>query len=329
MGGGYCTAVFRYFLKKSSCEASNQGCPGNSLYAGVREHRYGSQPHVDAMNCPEVQEQLSAYHDGELKPQVRSRVAAHVASCDDCAKQLSEFESYSEAFKKLPQPEAPPSVWAGIASESVQSSRQLWLDDRRRPQLSIGRLSLAASVMLMMGIGFWMVHQPEPFDSHQAEFAMTMDHYLKTLARDPDEAEQFLLDKYNGQTVNLEDAVRLVGYRPAVASGLPEEYTLASTSIMKMPCCTCFKAVCKRQDGSTLVLFEHDDEETEWFGERPSSMAHCGDTECCLVDLDSSIAATWKRGSRWVTAVGIRDAEEVSELVTWLDSKVGSEVTTL
>ena len=88
-----------------------------------------------------------------------------------------------------------------------------------------------------------------------------------------------------------------------------------------MPCCTCVKAVCKRQDGSTLVLFEHDDEKTEWFGQRTTNMAMCGDTECCLVDLDSSIAATWKRGSRSMTAVGVRDKAEVTKLASWLDNK--------
>jgi hypothetical protein len=113
-----------------------------------------------------------------------------------------------------------------------------------------------------------------------------------------------------------------VGYRPAVSEGLPEGYSLASTSVLKMPCCTCVKAVCKRQDGSTLVLFEHDDEKTEWFGERQSNMAMCGDKECCLVDLDSSIAATWKQGSRSLTAVGVRDVDEVNTLVSWLDTKV-------
>ena len=90
-----------------------------------------------------------------------------------------------------------------------------------------------------------------------------------------------------------------------------------------MPCCTCMKAVCKRDDGLTFVLFEHDVKETAWFGDRPSSMATCGDTECWLVDLDSSIAATWKQGTRSVTAVGVRDQEEVMTLVNWMkDSKV-------
>jgi len=128
-----------------------------------------------------------------------------------------------------------------------------------------------------------------------------------------------LLTKYDGEKVDAAGAAKLVGYRPIVSGGLPEGYSLASTSVLKMPCCTCVKAVCKRSDGSTLVLFEHDDEETAWFGDRRQSMATCGDKDCCLVDLDSSIAATWKQGSRSVTVVGVRDQDEVATLVNWLD----------
>ena len=72
------------------------------------------------------------------------------------------------------------------------------------------------------------------------------------------------------------------------------------------------------------MLFEHDDEKTDWFGQRQSNMVMCGDKECCLVDLDSSIAATWKRGSRSLTAVGVHDLEEAENLVSWLNTKVRS-----
>lgn len=283
------------------------------------------------MNCSEIQQQLSAFHDGELNSEFREVVAAHVADCQQCTSQLAEFASYSHSFSQLPQPEVPPAVWTGIQANLRQvpgeatpkTPRTAGLADRS--WLSLGRLAIAASVLLAIGIGFWRVQHPEHADSHHTEFAMTMDHYLTTLSSDPDQAEQFLLGKYDGQIVDPEDAIRLVGYRPAVASGLPDEYTLTSTSVLTMPCCTCVKSVCKRKDGSTLVLFEHDDAKAEMLGDHPSSMATCGDTECCLVDLDSSLAATWKRGSRWVTAVGVRDHAEIAELVSWLESKPRSE----
>jgi hypothetical protein len=286
---------------------------------------------IFAMNCSEIQKQLSAYHDRELTSEMRGVVAAHVAGCQQCALQLAQFTSYSKTFSQLPQPDVPATVWAGISAKLDQETGETAVAmpgteiQANRSWTTTGRLALAASVLLVLGLGFWMAQHSDHSDSQHAEFATTMDHYLKTLADDPDQAERFLLEKYDGQTVDPKDAIELVGYRPAIASGLPEEYTLASTSVMRMPCCTCVKAVCKRKDGSTLVLFEHDDEETEWFGARQSNTATCGDTECCLVDLDSSIAATWKRGSRWVTAVGVRDTAEVSELVTWLEDKTNSE----
>ncbi len=278
---------------------------------------------VIAMNCSEIQEQLSAYHDGELNDEIRVVVAAHVVDCLSCAGQLAAIESFAGMFALLPRPEAPRSVWDGVAAGLNQPAGETAVVAVRgdRSWISAGRLAMAASVLLVLGFSFWLTRQPDPTPSgHSSDFVMVMDHYLKALSADPDAAERFLLAKYNGQTVDPEDAIELVGYRPAVASGLPEQYTLTSTSVMKMPCCTCVKAVCKRKDGSTLVLFEHDDRVTDWFGKRASSMATCGDTECCLVELASSIAATWKHGPRWVTAVGARDADEVSELVTWLQS---------
>lgn len=286
------------------------------------------------MKCTDIQDQLSAFYDGELSGESHAAMARHLAACESCAVEFTGFKDVTRAVSQMPQPKVPPAVWSGLAvelaagesndsakprPESCQNPNRYWWTSSRQ-------LALAASVLLMLGFGYWMSrgtdHPHSGGQEHSAAFVATMDHYLRQLPADPDAAEQFLLNKYDGQRVNADDAVHLVGYRPAVSQGLPEGYSLASTSVLKMPCCTCVKAVCKRQDGSTLVLFEHDDEKTEWFGDRQSNMAMCGDKECCLVELDSSIAATWKRGSRSLTAVGVRDVEEVNTLVSWLDIKV-------
>ena len=287
------------------------------------------------MRCPDVKDQLSAYFDGELSAESQAKMKQHLAQCEACAAEYSEFKDVSRAVSRMPLLQPPPGIWNGLASELeatessglVPSKPEARQSSDRRRWASPRQLALAASVLLMLGLGYWVSRDMGHSNSeheHSAEFVATMDQYLRKLPADPEGAERFLLNKYDGQTVSAETALRLVGYRPAVSGGLPEGYSLASTSVLRMPCCTCVKAVCKRQDGSTLVLFEHDDEKTEWFGERKSNMAMCGDKECCLVDLDSSIAATWKRGSRSLTAVGVRDVEEVNILVTWLDAKVGS-----
>ena len=280
------------------------------------------------MKCSDVLDRLSAYYDGELSGTARDSIAQHLAACERCASEYAGFESLSRFVQESPLPTVPPEIWTGIEaqlSNNTNTESGVSLAEpaiRPRSRVSVRQLALAVSVLLLLGYGVWLSqHLGNPHHEHNAEFVATMDHYLTTLDGDPEGAEQFLLDKYNGQTVDPEGALRLVGYRPAVAQGLPEGYSLASTSVLKMPCCTCVKAVCKRQDGSTLVLFEHDDEKTDWFGQRPTNMAMCGDTECCLVDLDSTIAATWQRGSRSMTAVGVRDKAEVTKFASWLDNK--------
>ncbi|MCA9150394.1 MAG: zf-HC2 domain-containing protein [Planctomycetales bacterium] len=289
------------------------------------------------MNCSDVRDQLSAYYDHELSADAQATMARHLSECEACAAELMAFSRVSREVRRMPQPTVPDTVWGRIAenlSPLNVSSTTVAPQITRRGTLAPGgpwrQLVLAASILLILSGGLWMargvrntgMNHPGKHE-HGQEFVATMDHYLQQLTHDPIGAEQFLLSQYSGQTVAADKAVELVGYRPAVAAGLPQGYSLASTTVLKMPCCTCVKAVCRRQDGSTLVLFEHDDEKTEWFGERPSNMAICGDRECCLVELDSSIAATWKRGSRSVTAVGARNKEEVNLLVTWLDQKIG------
>ena len=289
------------------------------------------------MKCTDVQDRLSAYYDGELSDESKTAITRHLAGCMACASELAGFNDVTRAVDRMSQPKVPLAVWRGIEAELSDETRdESELIGLGKPQSSDNmvsrrwalsrQLAMAASVLLMLGFGYWMNRGMAPphsdDDEHSAEFVATMDHYLRQLPADPDAAEQYLLNKYDGQIVDADNAVQLVGYRPAVSEGLPEGYSLASTSVLKMPCCTCVKAVCKRQDGSTLVLFEHDDEKTEWFGDRQSNMARCGGKECCLVDLDSSIAATWKRGLRSLTAVGVRDVDELNTLVSWLDTKV-------
>ncbi len=283
------------------------------------------------MNCIEVQDLLSPYYDGELSADARASVTEHVRQCATCSELLAGYQKLSDSISAAPVGPLSENVWASVADEldragklpeppKVLTTSATEVQRRWLTRATYQRLAIAASILLVLGLSVWLRRHDamtEKHDGHGTEFVAAMDHYLDVLAENPDQAEQFLLNKYEGKVVAPEHAISLVGYRPTVADGLPEGYTLASTSVLKMPCCTCVKAVCKRADGSTLVLFEHDDEKAAWFGERPTSMAMCGDKDCCLVDLDSSIAATWREGSRSVTVVGARDQAEVASLVNW------------
>jgi len=60
------------------------------------------------MKCHQVQNRLSAFQDGELKPQEQERVSEHLGSCSACRERYTKMEKVWQAlggFKEiLPEP---------------------------------------------------------------------------------------------------------------------------------------------------------------------------------------------------------------------------------
>lgn len=279
------------------------------------------------MNCSQVQNLLSAYYDGELAGDLQTRVARHLGECTACAQQLTGFEKLTALAGALPTPAPPESIWRQLNEQLDEQRANQSPEHRSRLSFPIPRiLTLVATVLIAAGIG-WFGYQAWFAPTHDEQFVAEFGRYLELFGRDPEAAEQFLLAKYEGQAVNvqeaadIEQAVERLGYRPVVADGLPQGYSIESTTVMDMPCCTCVNCRCKRSDGSTIAIFEHNDEEADWFGERPVISANCSGRRCRLVELDGRIAATWRRGQRMVTVIGLKDVTEVNTLVAWLDEK--------
>ncbi len=267
------------------------------------------------MNCENIQELLSAYFDHELPDESRLRVAEHIKECAACSTELAGFESLSSMADRLTAPLPPESGWRRL-EDSLNGDRSARsLGHGRRWSLPSRRLlAMAATILVVMGLGWsgyrtWAPHHKQ---------ATVLEHYLQGFQQDPRKAQSMLLAKYRGEAVDAKHAVQKVGYRPAVADGLPEGYSIDSTFVMEMPCCTCVQTLCRRSDGSVLVVFEHDEEQPNWFGGRPGIMANCGGQQCSLVGLDSQLAASWKRGTRHLTIIGARDVAEVDKMVSWL-----------
>jgi hypothetical protein len=270
------------------------------------------------MDCPEVKELLSAYYDDELPSNQRIAVAEHLAGCGECARELEGFRRLSALAEGLTQPESPAHIWQ-------QLDRQLDVESRtahERPTFRqpAARLGLAAAAAILIAVGWF---GSKTWFEHAAHHQMTavFAQYLDEFARDPEAAQQILLAKYDSQKVDVEQVARTVGYRPIVAEGMPEGYSIESTYVMKMPCCDCVECLCKRSDGTTIAIFEHDDEDPEWFGDRPETEAICNGTSCTMVELDNQLAARWKQGQRHITVIGARDSAEVDQLVAWFDDR--------
>lgn len=276
------------------------------------------------MNCRDVQELLSAYHDGELAGEEQSLIARHLDECPACAKSLTGFESLSVIAAELTTPAPPEHVWTHLERELSPQLAKAPAESTGRRSMSWRRsLSLAAGVLIAVGLGWFAnnVRDTRGGAHHQTAFASEFGQYLAEFRTDPAAAQKLLLAKYDGREVTPERVVDELGYAPAAADGLPEGYTVETSYVVKMPCCTCAQTLCRRADGSTLAIFEHDESDgKEWFGNRPTITARCHGKRCCLVEVDDRIAANWDRGSRHITLVGVKDVDEVDRLVAWLDN---------
>jgi anti-sigma factor RsiW len=281
------------------------------------------------VECAEVKELLSAYYDGELFPRERTAVAEHLKGCHDCARELEGFHRVSALAEGSNCLEPPAQLWNRLeeqldGEQCAESARTTWADAPRWIKTPAVRLVLATAAVILIAVGWlgytkWFQHH----DDHQ--FAETFGQYLDEFSVNPNAAQKLLLAKYHAQSVDPAEAIQTVGYRPAIADGMPDGYSIESTHVMTMPCCTCVQSLCRRNDGSTIAIFEHDDDEMDvWFGGRPEISTVCNGARCSLVELDDGFAASWRHGKRHVTVIGLRDTAEIGDLVAWMGDAIES-----
>lgn len=284
------------------------------------------------MNCTEVKELLSAYHDGELMPDVHDAVALHLDGCPDCTAMLRSFQQLSDLSGRLTHPEAP-DQWAAIEEQLVaapatpQAAKERVLpispngrpDAGRRRFLSPSLLAVAATVVITAGLGVYF-RWPSSMDRQEEHLAATFDAFLNQFEGNLQAAEQILLASYEGEEMDLPTAAKTLGYQPAVARGLPTGYSIDSMYVLNMPCCKCPQAICRRKDGGQIAVFEHQTDQPAWFGERPAIEARCCGKPARIVKVDDNLlAATWRSGNRYMTVIGARDVEEVTQLVSYFE----------
>ena len=101
-------------------------------------------------------DRLSDYLDGELPDQDRRAVAAHIASCVECARTVDELRAVVEQAQGLPPAAPSTDLWSGIASRigSAEGSRPLAgkFGPRRRFSFTWPEL-VAASLVLVLVSG--------------------------------------------------------------------------------------------------------------------------------------------------------------------------------
>lgn len=280
------------------------------------------------MECVKVQELLSSYFDDELSVEVRSSVAQHAQACSRCGQELAFFGQMSTMARGLDEPEPPEGIWEGIeASLESEPTHRAVVQSAGPPRRAVrrwrlGLLATAALVLVATGV-VWFATTMRHTSDHHGELAADFDHYLESFAHDPETAQNVLLAKYGGRSVNVTEATEQLGYRPAVAAGLPKAYSLESMVVLDMPCCKCLKTLCRRNDGKMFAIFEHEEDQADWFGDRPRIETQCNGRPCSLIQADHSLVASWKANKRHLTVVGAHDLEEITDLVEHFQSDAG------
>ncbi len=126
------------------------------------------------MNCRQVVKLLPEYSVGGLNARKRAEIAAHVAECDACRRELAALEATGRLMDALPASEPPRDLWSGIAEAikagNTRASRwKRWVSSgtTRRwavvAAVAVLIIALAAGIMLYrFSAPLTLVEAPDP-----------------------------------------------------------------------------------------------------------------------------------------------------------------------
>ncbi len=271
------------------------------------------------MNCGSVGEKLSAYLDGELRTDDAFEVRNHLASCESCSSELEQFVAMGGLVRCCEADDQAPPAWETVENLLERNSA-------RRESLPVywsrwGTAVLATAASL--GLMWLAISRARHTDSDphtaagnvHAHSAMAVDFQdvFQSAQTEPKRAIGRLVAKYQGKELDHQGTIDYLGYEPALFRSVPAGFTRTSTHVLNMPCCKCSATVCRRQDGTSLIVFEHKEEQPVWFGAATSTETQCAGKPCRLIESMGNLAVTWKIKDRQLTMIGAKDLSEASE----------------
>jgi len=265
------------------------------------------------MNCNEIIPLLSPYHDGELSDAQHRLVDEHVSRCASCARKLESLRKLSGLVDQACSPVAPtsllPRIEASLAASNAHAQNWRSLVASRK----VVMLLVATAAAVLAGVFIWRL-AGEHSHSH-AEMVKVFGQFLEEYEQRPHVAVDLLSQRYDGAIIDEPQATLALKRPTAARERLLSDHQVVKRCLLKMPCCDCVQTTYARNGQVTFVVFEHEREEMQWFAERPAVRAQCQGKPCCLVELKQGVAATWPVSSGYVTVVGIRDMDELDQLV--------------
>jgi len=106
------------------------------------------------MVCEKIQDLLSPYLDGELTPEAKAEVDAHLSSCRECAELLSLLRMATDSLTAFPDVEPSPDLTAKLYAVPARKKKfRFSLDFLVKPSL---QPVLTAAAVLLVIFSFYM-----------------------------------------------------------------------------------------------------------------------------------------------------------------------------
>ena len=265
---------------------------------------------VRAMHCNEVQPLLSPFYDGELSPEQAHCVAAHVETCPSCAGQLQTLQRLSALVTGSQPPAAPPTLLPSIERSLDAASRPS--ANRRIRGRHLAALAGASAALVIVTVLTWQIlWRPHSHGQMVDDFGT----FLEEFERRPSESVNVLAVKYEGVPASADDATAALKRSTVGRATILGDHTLFKRYVLNMTCCRCVQTAYQRDGQVSLIVFEHDERQLDWFGHLPAVQAQCRDKPCCLIQVGNKLAGSWPLRNGHVTVIGMRDMSELDSLV--------------
>ncbi len=276
------------------------------------------------MNCNDVADRLSEFMDGELDSILSEKISTHIESCMSCEEDLASHRRIRIWMREVEIPVDTELTWYRIEAALAVKMRT---NDRwsvKWPlKWALPALALAASAGFVMARAVWIPTSETSPLSHKKvlhrhdSLAVDFRNVIDLAQSEPQSAISSLVEKYDGRPLDADAATKYIGYLPALFSRVPDGFQRVSTHVLNMPCCKCTATVCRRPNGTSLIVFEHKDEQPVWFGDLPSIETQCSGTQCRIIESAGQLAVSWRQDERQFTMIGAADVAEVSQ---WVES---------
>lgn len=159
------------------------------------------------MSAHRLQQQLSAYLDGELTPDEMAEVRRHLTDCQACQEELDGLRATKTMLAGLKQPELPTDFAAGLWARIERPQQQAWASPLawfRRPALAVAAVALA---LVLVGVPLVRGHL-----GRLKAAEVSPDLFIRTYM--PAAAEDPLVDRAFLTLVITDANLRLVGDEP-------------------------------------------------------------------------------------------------------------------